>query len=81
MARGLAPVGSRSGPNFAPLQDLASAAPWTGGKPPRHTSSLATPSPQQFYPDRTAVIQAVENYGLHVSNVNVKVDDIRLHHE
>ncbi|WP_127548767.1 Asp23/Gls24 family envelope stress response protein [Actinoplanes sp. OR16] len=30
---------------------------------------------------RTAVIEAVENYGLHVSNVDVKVDDIRLHHE
>jgi uncharacterized alkaline shock family protein YloU len=28
---------------------------------------------------RTAVIEAVENYGLHVSNVDVKVDDIRLH--
>lgn len=27
---------------------------------------------------RTAVIQAVETYGLHVSNVDVKVDDIRL---
>ncbi|BAL87545.1 hypothetical protein AMIS_23250 [Actinoplanes missouriensis 431] len=30
---------------------------------------------------RTAVIEAVENYGLHVSNVDVKVDDIRLHNE
>ncbi|MEU4693613.1 Asp23/Gls24 family envelope stress response protein [Actinoplanes sp. NPDC023714] len=30
---------------------------------------------------RTAVIEAVENYGLHVTNVDVKVDDIRLHHE
>jgi uncharacterized alkaline shock family protein YloU len=27
---------------------------------------------------RTAVIEAVENYGLHVENVNVKVDDIRM---
>ena len=28
---------------------------------------------------RTKIIQAVENYGLHVSACDVKVDDIRLH--
>ncbi|PMU09025.1 hypothetical protein C1Y11_18710 [Pseudomonas sp. FW305-20] len=41
MARGLAPVGSRSGPGFA------SAADSNGGKPPRHTSLAPTRATHQ----------------------------------
>ncbi|MCE6976435.1 hypothetical protein EI534_03135 [Pseudomonas frederiksbergensis] len=69
VARGLAPVGSRSGPTI-----FRAAAQPNGGKPPRHRVSggvthhvhMRNPGFQEFLTDHAEAQTLIERRGLHL---------------